>query len=64
MNLGTQLTKRPMISLEYATQCFCDDEIRNQGELVNCSNYELMTCKGNISQLCGGASIMNLFRSD
>lgn len=28
---GTQLTKRGVISLEYATQCFCDDEMVNQG---------------------------------
>lgn len=60
----TQLTKRGATSLEYATQCFCDNEIVNQGQLVNCSNYELMACKGNNTQLCGGSIVMNLFHSD
>lgn len=50
-------------SLEFAAQCYCDNEIVNQGQLVDCSDYELMACHGNISQLCGGSSVMNLFRS-
>lgn len=52
-----------MNSIEYATQCYCGDEIVNGGQLVDCSDYELSACPADIHELCGGASVMNLYDS-
>lgn len=52
-----------MNSVEYATQCYCGNEIINDAQLVDCGNYELSACPGDIHQVCGAANLMNLYDS-
>jgi hypothetical protein len=46
--------------LEYSSQCFCDNFVRNQGAVSGNSNCA-MKCSGNDAQICGGPGLLSMY---
>ncbi|KAH8892639.1 galactose oxidase [Thozetella sp. PMI_491] len=48
-----------LAGVEYASQCYCDNAIKNGGALA--SSGCTMVCNGNSSEICGGPSLLDLY---
>ncbi|KAI0102622.1 copper radical oxidase [Nemania sp. FL0031] len=49
--------------LEYASQCFCDDFLRNGANLTDDTDCS-MACTGDASQRCGAGNILSVFSNE
>jgi hypothetical protein len=49
--------------MEYSTQCFCDDVIRQGGQLATDDAECGMTCGGSETEKCGGPSRLSIWSS-
>jgi len=47
--------------MQYASQCFCDDFIRNGAALAAADSECGMACSGNAAEKCGGPSRMSIY---
>lgn len=47
--------------LEYSSQCFCDNYIRNAGTLSSSNSNCAMTCSGNSGEICGGPGLLSIY---
>jgi hypothetical protein len=47
--------------LEYSSQCFCDNFIRNAGALAASDSACAMTCSGNSGEICGGPDLLSVY---
>jgi WSC domain len=57
-NLGYQVA-----GLEYADQCFCDDELRNGAVLAASDSTCSMACSGSSAEVCGGPNLVSVYSS-
>jgi hypothetical protein len=49
--------------MEYSSQCFCDNFIRQNGSLASLDSQCSMACSGNSSQACGGPDRLSVWSS-
>lgn len=49
--------------LEYSTQCFCGNNIIQNGALAAADSNCAMTCGGNAGEICGGPNLMSIYNS-
>jgi hypothetical protein len=49
--------------MEYSTQCFCDDIIRQGGQLASADSQCGMGCGGNADEKCGGPDRLSVWSS-
>lgn len=47
--------------VEYGSQCFCDNRIRNGGVQLATDDQCNMPCSGNFAELCGGGDRINIY---
>ncbi len=47
--------------LEYSVQCFCDNFVRNGGQLASTNSQCAMTCGGNSGEICGGPNLLSVY---
>lgn len=47
--------------MEYSTQCFCGNDIRNGGALASADTECAMACGGNANEICGGPGRLSVY---
>ncbi|MCJ1355382.1 MAG: hypothetical protein MMC33_005373 [Icmadophila ericetorum] len=49
--------------IEYSTQCFCGNNVIQNGTLASADSDCAMTCGGNQNEICGGPNLMSIYNS-
>jgi hypothetical protein len=47
--------------LEYSSQCFCDNYVRNEAALAASDSQCAMKCSGDNTEVCGGPGLISLY---